>query len=238
MKTSNKLLSLIGLIVFSFIVFYNIKLKAEYNKGNYKNRFYGMDEVKIDGFNSIENNASNLNVRIEYGNKFKIYYGSEMKKKIEFKKNKDALIIDFQKNYNEDDYFRTDSVIIICPKIEHIRAGNLLSKKQNIDYYIPLASTTIYGFKQESLNLIANSFTDIRLENNVINQVTAIIGDSRSTSGILSIKHNNQINNLYTQLNGKSILNIENTSINNAKFNLSDSAKVNLTGRALKLLKN
>lgn len=197
-----------------------------------------MKEIKINGFTSIENNASNLNVKVEQGDKFEIWYGNEMKKKIVFKKNKDVLIIDFQKNYNEEDYFRTDSVIIICPKIERIRAGNLLSKKQNMDYYIPIASTTIYGYKQENLNLIANSFTDIRLENNIINQVNAIIGDSKSTSGILTIKDDNQINNLYTQLIGKSTLNIENTLINNAKFNLSDSAKVNLTGRALKLLKN
>ena len=89
MKTSNKLLLLLGIIIISSLIFYDLELRAEYIKGEYKSRFYNMTNKRIEGFTSIENNASNLYVRIEQGDKFDIHYGKEMERKIVFEKKKE-----------------------------------------------------------------------------------------------------------------------------------------------------
>lgn len=238
MKTSNKLLIFTSLIIISALIFYNYGLRGEYRKGEYKSRFYKMTKENIDGFTSIENKASNLYVRIERGDKFEIWFSNEIKDKVNFSKKNGKLVIDFNKLYDEEDYFRSANLIIICPTLENFKAGNLIVKPYNKKYYIPQGTTTIYGFNQQELNLETNSFTDVSLESNKISSLFATVGDTKSTIAIINIDSNNKIDKLIAEVKGKSKLNLNNPLINIAEFQLSDSADVNLSGRALKLLKN
>ena len=243
MKTSNRLLLLLGIIIVSSLIFYNFGLRAEYIKGEYKSRFYQMTNKKIEGFTSIENNASNLYVRIEQGDKFAVWYKNDVKNKIKFSKKNNTLIIDFKKENNEDDYFREENLIIICPRLENLiakklYAGGNIKDKKSAKYYIPEGEITVYGFNQEKFNLLVNSFTKVNLEGNKYNNLTAEVGDDKSSIGTLNIKNNNEINNLAVEVKGKSILNLKNPLIKTAQFQLSDSANINLSGRTLKLLNN
>jgi hypothetical protein len=103
--------------------------------------------------------------------------------------------------------------------------------------YIPNGVTTIYNFNQDKLELIVNSVTKLILDKNKFNLLSAKVGDSKSTKGTLTIMNNNEINNLYVELNGTSILNLNDPMINKAELKISDSVDVKLSGRALKFLK-
>jgi hypothetical protein len=243
MKTSNKLLLLLGIIIVSSLIFYNFGLRAEYIKGEYKSRFYQMTNKKIEGFTSIENNASNLYVRIEQGDKFAVWFKNDVKNKIKFSKKNNTLIIDFKKENDEDDYFREENLIIICPRLENLISKKLYSDgnikdKKSAKYYIPEGDITVYGFNQDKFNLLVNSLTEVNLEGNKFKNLTAKVGDDKSSIGTLNIKNNNEINNLGVDVKGKSILNLKNPLIKIAQLQLSDSANVNLSGRTLKLLTN
>ena len=241
MKTSNKILLIATLIILSYLSFFNYGLTAEYKKGEYKNRFYKMTQLKMGNFTSIENNASNLYVRIEQGDKFEIWFDNELKDKVMFSKKNNQLIVDFKKKNDEDDYFRTADLIIICPKLENFTAKRLYlveqtnAKKES--YYIPQGEITISGFNQDSFNLLVNSYNEVTLESNKFKYLNAIVGNSKSSKGTFNIIKNNEINNMALDVKGKSIVNLKDAIINKTQFQLSDSADVKLSGRALKLLK-
>ena len=134
--------------------------------------------------------------------------------KIKFTKKNNTLIIDFKKENDEDDYFRGENVIIICPKLENLIAKELYSNgnikdKKSATYYIPEGEITVYGFNQDRFNLLMNSFTKVNLEGNKYNNLTAVVGDDKSSIGTLNIKNNNEINNLDVEVKGKSILNLK-----------------------------
>ena len=238
MKTSNKILLLATLIILSYLTFFDFKLKAEYLKGKYKTRFYSMKEQKVGEFRSIENNASNLYVRIEKGDQFEIWYDDDLKDNLELTNKNNQLVINYNKKDNDDDFIKSGNLIIICPKIEAVVINKLLEMKDSLSKeYIPNGVTTIYNFNQDNLELIVNSVTKLILDKNKFNLLSAKVGDSKSTKGTLTIMNNNEINNLYVELNGTSILNLNDPMINKAELKISDSVDVKLSGRALKFLK-
>jgi hypothetical protein len=238
MKTSNKILLLATLIILSYLTFFDFKLKAEYLKGEYKTRFYSMKEQKVGEFRSIENNASNLDVRIEKGDQFEIWYDDDLKDNLELTNKNNQLVINYNKKDNEDDFIKSGNLIIICPKIEAVAINKVLKMKDSLSKeYIPNGVTTIYNFNQDKLELIVNSVTELILDKNKFNLLSAKVGDSKSTNGTLTILNNNEINNLYVELNGTSILNLNDPMINKAELKISDSVDVKLSGRALKFLK-
>jgi len=238
MKTSNKILLLATLIILSYLTFFDFKLKAEYLKGKYKTRFYSMKEQKVGEFRSIENNTSNLHVRIEKGDQFEIWYDDDLKDNLELTNKNNQLVINYNKKDNDDDFIKSGNLIIICPKIEAVAINKVLKMKDYLSKeYIPNGVTIINNFNQDKLELIVNSVTELILDKNKFNLLSAKVGDSKSTNGTLTILNNNEINNLYVELNGTSILNLNDPMINKAELKISDSADVKLSGRALKYLK-
>lgn len=238
MKTSNKILLLATLIILSYLTFFDFKLKAEYLKGKYKTRFYSMKEQKVGEFRSIENNTSNLHVRIEKGDQFEIWYDDDLKDNLELTNKNNQLVINYNKKDNDDDFIKSGNLIIICPKIEAVAINKVLKMKDYLSTeYIPNGVTIIHNFNQDKLELIVKSVTELILDKNKFNLLSAKVGDSKSTNGTLTILNNNEINNLYVELNGTSILNLNDPMINKAELKISDSADVKLSGRALKYLK-
>jgi len=238
MKTSNKILLLATLIILSYLTFFDFKLKAEYLKGKYKTRFYSMKEQKVGEFRSIENNTSNLHVRIEKGDQFEIWYDDDLKDNLELTNKNNQLVINYNKKDNDDDFIKSGNLIIICPKIEAVAINKVLKMKDYLSKeYIPNGVTIINNFNQDKLELIVNSVTELILDKNKFNLLSAKVGDSKSTNGTLTILNNNEINNLYVELNGTSILNLNDPMINKAELKISDSVDVKLSGRALKFLK-
>jgi len=238
MKTSNKILLLATLIILSYLTFFDFKLKAEYLKGKYKTRFYSMKEQKVGEFRSIENNTSNLHVRIEKGDQFEIWYDDDLKDNLELTNKNNQLVINYNKKDNDDDFIKSGNLIIICPKIEAVAINKVLKMKDYLSTeYIPNGVTIIHNFNQDKLELIVKSVTELILDKNKFNLLSAKVGDSKSTNGTLEIMNNNEINNLYVELNGTSVLNLNDPMINKAELKISDSADVKLSGRALKYLK-
>ncbi|MFD2145039.1 hypothetical protein [Mucilaginibacter antarcticus] len=74
MKTSNKLLIALVLIAVAYSIANAFALKAEYLKGDFKSRFFGMNKVSLAGFDAVDNNVANaLDVTVEYGNEYAVW---------------------------------------------------------------------------------------------------------------------------------------------------------------------
>jgi hypothetical protein len=245
MKTSNKLLIITALIAIGYLVTYDFALRAEYLAGNYKNRFYNMQPVAVNNFNVIEHNIGNLiNLRVERGPVFGVWIDKHLENKLTFSSRNKILHIDY-KNKDEFSSYGKNEIIIICPSIDSLTTNSSTFMKTvktqtgtistGIDFHNKEATTIIIGFKQASINILANDGTDIKLENNTFSQLNARV---EKHNAALTINNSNQIGLANLQVLGAGELKLLNPVIIKENYKLSDSAHVTLSGSALHFIKH
>ncbi|RYE36752.1 MAG: hypothetical protein EOP42_02230 [Sphingobacteriaceae bacterium] len=238
MKTSNKLfITAVSIIIISMIG-YDLALRAEYRKGEYKNRFYGKEKISaLSGFTAIDNRTANfVSVDIEHGKNSVIWTTRNWKDNFKIYKNGSTLVI--EAIYNEAKHIKpyNNDITIICPAIEKIVAKPFIVK--SADYYEATGRTTLKGFDIQNLLLNIGKSADIILQNNNIEQLQAVIGEDHSGSSNLTISSDNQINTAKINVLGRNWLRIENPNIGQKQFTISDSATISVGGKFHNQLKN
>ncbi len=234
MKTSNKLFITAILIIVISMIGYDLALRAEYRKGEYKNRFYGMDKIHFNGFTKIENRAANLiSMEVEEGNKPEIWIAKDWRKHLKIFKNGTTLVVEFVGKQTNNLFYYPGKFTIICPALDAITTipviDNQLSENYNSE-----STTTIKGFDLQSLVLDIGKNSGLILEKNKINSLQATVGNKSSENARLTISSDNQIKLATVNVPGKNFLTLENPVINKTNFTVSDSATVSASGRLLK----
>lgn len=238
MKTSNKLLIAAILVIIVSMVTYDFALRAEYVKGEYKNRFYEKENLGFKGFKSIDNRAANyLTLSVERGDHFEVWVDKNLKDRIKISKIGDQLIVDVMDRKSPKIVFYGNTITIICPSINEITTQPLWLVKEDQGIYPSDATTSLSGFNQQNLSLIVKEFTHLNLEKTKIENLNATVGNNSSTHAYLFIASNNQIGNANINVLGTNQLSIENPKINKTNFTISDSANVNFSGSILKQLR-
>lgn len=238
MKTSNKFLVVITLVVIAYLVVYDAGLKAEYLKGDYKNPFFGMEKLPIKDFSSVDHQAANIiDASIEYGPNFKIWVRKDLKDKVQLVKQGQTLVIKYVGPVERYMYYSA-GIVITCPQLDNLtteayipknRDGNRANKfEDDID---------VIGFDQKKMTLNAMPLTQIELKNNKLEVMEAIVGNNSTDIGGLNINPSNHIKSAKINVNGISELKMTNPDIATLEHNFSDSASLILTGKAIRLLK-
>jgi len=244
MKTSNKILIVAGLVVMGWVLIYDMAVKAEFVKEDYKKPHYQMKQLVFTNFNTIQHNAGNIiGIEVEKG-PYGVWVDEFMDDKIAITQHGQTLQID----YTGTDYHGSGRGIVInCPDLVSITTNAFIKagKSNNYEYqnnyvnsiiingqYTP---TSVEGFTAPLMNVCANEFTSIILENNTLGQLNAKIGDSKGRAG-LTVRPDNKITSADLQVPGKSALVLDNVAIGKIAYKLADSADVRLTGKAAHLL--
>lgn len=239
MKTSNKIFLVAALLLFAYMVGYNFTLKAEYKKGTYKSRFYGMQQIKLQNFNSIDHKAANMaGLRIEQGNTYGVWINDYLKDRITFSQSGQTLMI----NYTGKDvrqWYKT-GIIITCPVISKVLAAPFIMPKnfEEEDEFSMQGRVEIAGFKQTlPLSVRSDRSIDVNIIKNDLDEFNATLGSTNADKPELSIEHSNHIQVANINLKGKANLNLNNPVIDKSNYQFEDSTAVTLSGSALKLLK-
>jgi len=248
MKASNKIMFVAAFITVAYLMIYDLGLKAEYDKGVFRKRFYNMVPLTFNGFNSIQHNAGNIvGLQVEKG-PYGVWVDKELKDKISITQHGQVLQINYiEKDGHYNNGYGTP-VIVSCPDAEAVivspfamntnESNGYLRKKGKsmlIDYF-PHGVTTITGFNQSAMAIQANRYTEIVLNNNTLAQLTATIGDKTHGEAGLTIETNNNINSAGFDIPGKSSLTLDNVLIGHIAYKSIDSAQVTLAGKASHLL--
>jgi len=243
MKTSYRLLIIAVLILFGTMTVYDFALKAEYEKGTYRNEHETYTGLTYKNFDQIEiNPADNTNVDIIYSPTFNVSVNNSVKDYLEIRQVGSKLIVDLDMKKQG---FPTSgkSLIITCPLIKVVETNAVYRFKGQEIVTDKLPSGTYFngrvfikGFKQDSLTLIMKNFSSIYLQNNKVRYVAASIGAGKSGESSLYINKSNQINSVDIDLQNKSKLNLNDLTIDRSHFKIADSAHVYLSGASLKLL--
>ncbi|MGI4803841.1 MAG: hypothetical protein ACRYFL_03655 [Janthinobacterium lividum] len=238
MKTSNKLFIAAVLIIVISMIGYDLALRAEYRKGEYKKPFYGMENINFNDFTTIDNRAANLiSVKAEKGNESAIWVEKEWKKHLKISKNGTTLVIEVVDKKVSRLHSYQNNITIICPSLEKV-ITNPISNAKLSESYDSEGTTTIKGFDLKNLVLNIGKCSGLILEKNNINSLQAIVGSNSSENARLTIGSDNQINVAIVKVPGKNFLTVENPTITTKNFTISDSATVSTSGHFFNQIHN
>jgi hypothetical protein len=215
--------------MFGYLVVYVFQLKAEYLKGDFKSRFYGMQYTGLGSFNKIEHRAGNmLSIQVEKGPKFGVWLKSGVADRVAFTTKNNTLYIDM-KDKNRSVYFES-AIIVTCPDLSSINTTPTLNAEPS---FWRSARSYVRGFDQDSLNVTADEHTEIELSKNVLNKLNAA---TKASNAAITVNNDNRIKSAAFNILGKSELKLFN-NIANSSYNYTDSAAITLNGKSFRQFK-
>ena len=243
MKISNILLIGALLVFLGCILAFDFGIKVRYNKGKFRNQDNEFTALNFRDFDSIQVNASTMaNVKFVQG-PFKVRVFEDRADIVKVTQKGRLLCIDV--DTKGDNYEDSPFVLIIsCPIIELLVTDNkyLENGKQKIDTnatadlvyknrVIQVAKKVVVeGFNQDSLSIIQNNGSHIRLVNNRFKSISAIVGKSPKSASFLTVDESNVFNYAHFDIRNRSQLFMSKATIRDLDYKLAPDAKITFSG--------
>ncbi len=235
MKTSNIIFTLAIVFYFGMLVSYNLELKAEYKKGDFRSPFYGYKKFEFNNFEKIKINGGNaLVVKISKGTENAVYIDAEQKDRVKIRESGETLSIVAEEELLND----SKPVLIVCSSLKEITTNAIdvftwnPKTKERLKKIAPVwnSGTFLTGFYQDSLNVHVGTCTYITIEKSNLRKIRAIVvGEKDATLNLIDSK----IGSSDIEIQGSNHLKILNTDIKQRKEILSDNAMITLSGRII-----
>jgi len=237
MKTSTTLIVATAFVMLAGLITYNFDLKSSFLRGDYKNRFYGMEFTSCKDIRNIQvGTANKLSVIVEQGAKEGVWIKTKQKDQIKWSSVGSLLKIDINREEGDEKMrFSNDDVIVISKSLEKVTTESYFDSDDQQQFYSIYGETTINGFHQDSLEVVMDKFTKVSLNKLKLNRLDATIGDQLKGKAELMITSENTITNANFKIPGESFLNLLNPEFVKTNYQLSDKANVQLNGKLLKL---
>lgn len=235
MKTSTILILSAVAITFVAMTAFNLTQKAFYNKGDWRNRFYGMEYIAIKNITDIDlSDADKFNVAIEQGVKEGLYIHESSREHVQWSRNGNTLKFEVTEKARKGAPFHNREMVLILNKIDHLKTSPYQALEFQKSY--PYGEVKITGFKQDSLKLDLGNLSRVILDKSGLNSLQANVGTGGSEATLI-IEQDNKINDAKLNILGKSQLMLYGPTIIKTTYQLSDQATVALNGNALQVLK-
>jgi len=222
---------------------YDWGLRAEYLKGNYTKPFNDYVALNYSGFNEVELNSSTaINIKIVQG-PFKVLANPDAIEFLRVSRQSNRLIVNasFSNQYRS---INTDYILYIsCPNLSSFKAdahyttgsNKVIDTAANDFAWKP---TLISGFIEDNLNIQETHASNIVLENNKLNNLTATVGINEKSRSNLTIGDNNRFTTTDLNILNRSQLWIKSANSNNLNYHLADRATLVVNGASAKHLLN
>lgn len=243
MKKSNLFLIAAVLAFLASILAFDFGLKARYHKTDFKNPYDEFKALNFKDFDSIHVNASTMaNVKFLQG-PFKVLVFEDRADIVRVTQQGKSLSIDVNtKGDNYEDAAFT--LIITCPRIEllstderYVENGKLrtdtnarLDFAHNNRVLESSKKVVVEGFTQDSLSIIQNNGSHVRLMKNKLKNISAIVGRSSRSASFLTIDESNVFGYVNLDIRNRSQLFMSNVKINDLDYKLAPDAKITFTG--------
>lgn len=235
MKTSTILILSAVAMTFIAMTAFNLTQKAFYNKGDWRNRFYGMEYIAIKSITDIDLlDADKFNLVIEKGVKEGLYIYPGSREHVQWSTTGNTLKVEVTEKAKKGAPFRNTEMVLILNRIDHVKTSPYkpLEFQKSYNY----SELKITGFKQESLKLNLGKSSRVILDKLDLNSLIANVG-GKEDEATLILEKENRINDAVLNIRGKSHLTLQGPTITKTSYQLSDQATVVLNGEALQVLK-
>ncbi|RYY20375.1 MAG: hypothetical protein EOO36_03495 [Cytophagaceae bacterium] len=236
MKNSSKYLLAAVLVLLASLTAYNMALRAEYRRGDYKNPLYGYLTQNFRDFTEVAVPASSaVSVKIVPG-PFSVRLHPRATEYVRLRQQGGRLVITAvfpgQRHY----FGGAETVLISCPRLASLTTdavdeedGKPLVNKSFRSSQLVL----VQGFTQDSLAVHQNRGSRVELAGNKLGHLRAVAGASPGSHGLLQLNSDNRIRAATLALGHQSELLLSNLLIPRLRYQAGDSVKVTLTGAAL-----
>ena len=242
MKTSNKLIFAAAVLTVVLLIWYDLRLKAEYLSGNYKIPYSGYVTLNYTGFDIVDLNASTAaNVKFVQG-PFSVRVDNNALDYVVLKQQGNRLAIDavFERNYqwNQNPYV----VVISCPTLTKLTTDATYRADRGIvtDTIVRddwnMRQVLIEGFRQDSLSIEQDYGSTVVLAGNKIRSLQAVIGKSTGSGSKIIFQLDNEFKEATLDIRHRSKFILENAYIRNLIYHLADSAELIVNGSSQHLL--
>jgi hypothetical protein len=236
MKNSSKYLLAAVLVLLASITAYNMALRTEYRKGDYKNPLRGYVSQNFRDFTEVSVPASHtVSVKLVRG-PFGVRLHPGAAEYVHLRQQGNKLIITASFPDRPRYFGRAETVVISCPRLAVLgtdavdeEAGKPVVSK----YYGSSQRVLVQGFAQDSLTVRQDRGTRVELAGNQLGYLRAVAGPSLGSHAWLQLNADNHIAAADLTLGHQSELELTDLAIPQLRYHVADSAKVTLTGRAL-----
>jgi len=225
MKTSNKLLSIVFIAFFMILSYYDTDICSQVKKANLNDRYINYEAVSQNRFDSIILvGLHNANVEIIKSSTWKVLLNKAQKSEINVSVKNGYLKICPDKTFYQDT--RESSVIVFCPSVKVVKASTYVSSHSEYYFYND-KSVKLIGFVQPSLKVELDNYTTVALTQTHLDTLIANIGVGEGLSQSQFVVTDCQIEK-HGKINvgGKSKFTILNSQVENLKYTLANSSRV------------
>jgi hypothetical protein len=238
MKTSNKLLLVALLVLLTSLTAYNMALRNEYRKGDYKDPLHGYAKLDFKDFTEIDLSAAgSANVKVVAG-PFGVRLSPRAAEFVKVGQQGTRLVVrvDFK---NSEQYLGWGQTLVIsCPRLAQLTTGNaywLAGQLKGQNKTRP-SNAQVEGFRQDSLRVRLDQASNVTLAGNKLSYLAAVAGATPGSTAGLTLAATNNIGAANLDIQHQSELTINNIAIAQPAYHFADSAKATLTGAALRSL--
>ncbi|MGI4762302.1 MAG: hypothetical protein ACRYF0_16450 [Janthinobacterium lividum] len=236
MKNSSKYLLAAVLVLLASLTAYNMALRTEYRRGDYKNPLRGYVAQGFRDFTEVVVPASNVvSVKIVPG-PFSVRLNPGATEYVHLRQQGNRLIITATFPKWRRYFGPAETVLISCPRLAALSTDAVYEAqgKPSISKdFREYEKVLVQGFRQDSLTLRQNHGSCIELAGNTLGSLRATAGPSLGSHGLLQLNADNRIAAASLTLAHQSELVLDNVQIPQLHRQFSDSTKVTLTGAAL-----
>jgi hypothetical protein len=237
MKNSSKFLLAAVLVLLASLTAYNMALRTEYHLGTYKDPLRGFVSLPLTGFSEVVvPAASTVSVKVIAG-PYSVRISPRVREFVQVRQQGTRLVI--EANFPERQQFLGwgEGVVINCPRLTAVSAAAeyLEAGQRRVDKGYPEnRRVQVQGFKQDSLLVRADQGSHVELAGNQLDLLRATTGAMPGSHASLTLAADNQIGAAWLNLQHQSELRMNNVLIPGLHYQVSDSAKAQLSGAALR----
>jgi hypothetical protein len=236
MKNSSKYLLAAVLVLLASITAYNMALRTEYRKGDYKNPLRGYVSQPFKDFTEVSVPAASVvSVKLVPG-PFSVRLHPQAAEYVHLRQQGGRLVITASFPDQQHYFGRAETVVISCPRLAALSTDAVDKEggKQLISKHYGRSQTVrVQGFTQDSLVLRQDRGSRVELIGNKLAYLHATTGTSPGSHPWLQVSADNHIAAADFTLGHQSELTLSNVVIPQLRYHAADSAQVTLTGAAL-----
>jgi hypothetical protein len=239
MKNSNKCLLAALVVLLTSLTAYNMALRNEYRKGDYKDPLRGYVNLGLKNFSEVAVPASSVvSVKLVPG-PFSVRLNPGATKYVQVKQQGSRLVITAAFPDHRQYFGQAATVVISCPRLATLTTDAVYESKGKPvigKNFWNGEQVLVQGFKQDSLVMRADRGSRVELAGNQLGYLGATAGASLGSHSQLQLNADNRIAAADLTLGHQSELGVSDIAIPQLRYHVADSAKVTLSGAALSSL--
>ncbi|UOR04119.1 hypothetical protein MUN82_14340 [Hymenobacter aerilatus] len=242
MKTSTKLLLVGVLILVVSLATYNVALRAEYNRGEFRNPYRDYSALTLRDFDEVElAPGSRLTVKIEAG-PFAVRQHNQADSVQIVQTGHRLRIIDLAKRRNERSHWTPNLVVVSCPRLATLLVNSSAAGVAQAPPATPLnpdmpsAAVQVKGFRQDSLLVAADQNASVELAQNQLGQLRVLAGATPGSTAEVHVTKSNTISAARLDFRHRSAFVLDAFTIPDLRYQFSDSTHATLPASALQTL--